>query len=62
MSDTNTSARAAIEAIIARDGLRLSDEELERLVNIYPETQAQLATLRLPGIGETEPAIVYRAS
>ena len=61
MSDTNTSARAAIEAIIARDGLRLSDEEFERLVSFYAETQAQLATLRLPDIGETEPAIVYLA-
>jgi len=51
--------RAHVDAIIARDGLRLAPEEYERLVALYDETQTQLATLRAAEFGHTEPAVIY---
>jgi hypothetical protein len=62
MTDSELSARAAIDAIVARDRLKLlSTEDYERLVSLYPETQAQLEALRAPEFRNSEPAVVYGA-
>jgi hypothetical protein len=55
-------AKAQVDAIIARDRLRLSAEEYERLVAIYAETQTQLDGLRAPEFRDTEPASVFPAA
>jgi hypothetical protein len=57
----DSSARAQVDAIVARDGLRLPPDEYERLVASYDETQTLLAALRAPEFASTEPAIVFPA-
>jgi hypothetical protein len=52
-------ARAAVDAILARDGLRLSPVEYERLIAIYAEVQAQMTELRGPEFAYLEPAVIY---
>ena len=62
MTDSQLSARAAIDAIVARDKLHLPPEEYERLVALYDETRTQLEALRAPEFRESEPAVVYGAA
>jgi hypothetical protein len=62
MTDSSTSARRAVEAIIARDGLHnLAAEDVERLVALYMESAAEMAQLRAPEVATAEPAVTYRA-
>jgi len=61
MSEPTTSARAAVDAIVARDRLHLAPEDYERLVNAYDELQAELALLHPDHIRDIEPAVVYTA-
>ena len=62
MSEPTPSARAAVDAILARDRLQLSAEDYERLVNTYDELQAELVLLRPDNIRDVEPAVVYTAT
>jgi hypothetical protein len=56
------SAREAIDALLGRAALRITDsEEYERLVRNYPYEQELLAQLRLDEVRYAEPAMVYRA-
>lgn len=43
MSDAS---RSVLDAIVARDGLKLPPEEYERLVMLYAESQPELAEMR----------------
>ena len=52
-------ARSAVDAILARDGLRLSPQEYERLIAIYAEIQEQMAELRASEFAYLEPAVIY---
>lgn len=61
MSQPTTSARAAVDAIVARDRLQLTAEDYERLVATYDELQAELVLLRPDDIWKVEPAVVYTA-
>jgi hypothetical protein len=58
MTDSDSSARAAVDAIVARDNLHLATEDYERLVSLYAETEAQLAKMRAPEFRESEPLYV----
>jgi hypothetical protein len=62
MSESTTFARAAVQAIIARDGLRLlGPDDVERLVALYGQVPTELAQLRGPDVAAAEPAVVFRA-
>jgi len=55
-------ARAAVQAIVARDGLeRLAAEDVDRLVSLYAEAQSELAQLRVPEVSAAEPAVIFPA-
>jgi hypothetical protein len=57
-----TDARTAVRSIIERDGLdSLPAEEIERLIELYAETRAEVAQLRAPEVARAEPAVIYRA-
>ena len=58
MTDSESSARAAVDAIVARDRLHLAVEDYERLVELYADTQAQLAKLRAREFSESSPLYV----
>jgi hypothetical protein len=60
MSDLT--ARMAVDAVLARDGLRLDAEEYERLIHIFGELQPDLAQLHAPEFHDLEPAVTYSAS
>jgi hypothetical protein len=62
MSQPTPSARAAVDAIVARDRLQLSAEDYQRLVSMYDELQAELTLLRPDNIRDVEPAVVYTAT
>jgi hypothetical protein len=54
--------RAAVEAIVARDGLQqLTADDVERLIPLYAELQAELAQLRAPEVSAAEPAVIFWA-
>ena len=59
---TEQSARAAIDAILERDGLQLIPEEYERLVGLYADARKQVADLWSPDFLAIEPATIYRAA
>jgi hypothetical protein len=59
MTDSSDGARAAIDAIVARERLHLLPEEYERLVSLYDETRAQLETLWTPEFRDSEPAVIH---
>ncbi len=61
MCQSTTSARAAVDAIVARDHLQLAAEDDQRLVAAYDDLQAELALLRADHIRDVEPAVVYTA-
>ena len=61
MNQPTPDARAAVDAIVARDRLQLSPDDYERLVKSYDELQDELALLRPDGIRDVEPAVVYTA-
>jgi len=62
MTDSSVAARRAVEAIIARDGLQnLAADDVDRLVQLYAESAAEMAQLRAPEVAVAEPAVTYRA-
>jgi hypothetical protein len=55
-------ARAAVEAIVARDGLQqLAPDDLERLIALYADVQPELAALRAADVSAAEPAVIFPA-
>jgi hypothetical protein len=55
-------ARAAVDAIVARDRLHLATDDYERLVTIYQEMQPEMEQLRAPELRNVEPAVIFPAS
>ena len=63
MTDTDVAqANIAVDAVLARAGLRVTPEDYERLVGLYPTLRAQCAALRLPELRDLEPAVIYPAA
>ncbi|MFN8634760.1 MAG: hypothetical protein U0893_12965 [Chloroflexota bacterium] len=62
MSVSESEARAAVEAVIARTGMQVSDEERERLVRLYPLVRERTEALRMVETRYAEPAIIYPAA
>ncbi len=62
MSQEQSSARAAVDAIVSRDRLHLSKEDYERLVNVYLERQAELEPLRAPELRGAQPSVIFLPS
>ena len=54
-------AKIAVDAVLARAGLRVTPEDYERLIGLYPILRAQCAALRLPELRDLEPALIYPA-
>jgi hypothetical protein len=59
MSDTAISDAAAVDAVLAHAGLRVTDDERERLIRLYPTVKSLAAQLCIPEARYAEPAIVY---
>jgi len=62
LNQEQSTARAAVDAIVSRDRLHLTDEDYERLVNVYIDQQAELAPLRAPELRGAEPSVIFHAS
>ena len=56
----SNSARSAVEAILARDGLVVDRSDLERLVELYDEVRVDVDQLYTAEA--TEPAVIYHAA
>ncbi len=54
-------ARDQVDALLALAGVRVEQEEYDRLVRLFPIIQAQLAELRIPEARDAEPAVIYPA-
>jgi len=61
MNVSESEARAAVEAAIVRTGMRVSDEERERLVRLYPLIRSRNEALRMVEARYADPAMVYPA-
>jgi hypothetical protein len=48
-----------LDAILERAGIRLSDEDRERLARTLPFYELQLAALRIPEARYEEPAVIH---
>jgi hypothetical protein len=58
---TDASIRAAVEAIVARERLRLTPDEHEWLVGLYANIQPELEAMRAAEFSAAEPAVVFDA-
>jgi hypothetical protein len=57
-----SAAEQAVAAIIARDGLQLTEQDHARLVTLYEELQPELAELHAPEFAGEEPAVIFDAN
>ena len=62
MSVSPEESTAAVESILARTGLPVSEDEQERLVRFYPIVQDWMAQLRAAEARYADPALVYPAA
>jgi hypothetical protein len=58
---SESTARAQIDAILAREGLTLSTDDYEWLVALYDDMQSDLQVLHSAELRDEEPAVVYEA-
>jgi hypothetical protein len=58
---TESEAKAAVNAILARAGLSVTPEDHARLLALYPALRTQAADLRIPELRDLEPAVIYPA-
>jgi hypothetical protein len=61
MSASESEAAAAVEAVIARTGMVVSEEERERLIRLYPLIKERNEQLRMVEARYADPAMVYPA-
>ena len=59
MSESDSAA--AVDQILARAELRVSEPERARLIRLYPTLLADVRRLRIPEARDAEPAVVFRA-
>jgi hypothetical protein len=52
--------KLAVDAILARTRLPVTPDDYERLLGLYPILQTQCANLRVAGLRNLEPAIIYQ--
>ena len=57
----NPSTAIEVDFVLSRAGLRVSADERERLIRLYPTLVGLAASLRIPEARYTEPAVVYPA-
>jgi len=58
----NNEAATAVEAVLTRTGMPVSDEERERLVRLYPLIKERMEQLRMVEARYAEPAMVFPAA
>jgi hypothetical protein len=54
--------KLAVDAVLARTRLPVTPDDYERLLGLYPILQTQCLNLRLAGLRDLAPAIIYPAS
>jgi hypothetical protein len=59
---TTEELEAAIDAILARTGIPVSEAERERLIRYYPLVRDWMARLRTAEARYAEPALIYPAA
>jgi hypothetical protein len=62
MSVRETDAATAVDVVIARTGMQVSDEERARLIRLYPLTVEISERLQMVEARYEEPAMVYLAA
>lgn len=55
------SAAAAVDGILARAGLPVTDAERHRLARIYPDIRRLIEQVRAVDPGQAEPALIFPA-
>jgi hypothetical protein len=62
MTDMDSAqTRSAVDAVLARAGLRVTPADYERLLGLYPALRGQVAALRIAELPDLEPAVIYPA-
>lgn len=62
MSVSEQDAIAAVDMVIARTGMQVSEEERARLIRLYPFTAELSERLRMVEARYEEPAMIYPAA
>ena len=65
MSDATTTASDAtvqVDAVLARTGMKVTPDERERLIKMYPLIGEWTGALRLAETRYAEPALIYPAT
>ena len=57
MSETTFDPAAYIDLRLARDGVTISDEERQRLIDLVPVAQEWMAKLSIPELRYVEPGL-----
>ena len=55
-------AAAAVDVILARSGVPVSEAERERLIRFYPLVRAWMERLRMVEARDAEPALIHPAA
>lgn len=61
MSTDKSDVATEVDQVLVRAGLKLTAEDRERLVRVYPVIRGLLPQLRLPEARYAEPALIYPA-
>ena len=59
---TVTPAATAVDSILARTGIPVSEAERERLIRFYPLVRDWMEQLRLVEARDAEPVLIYPAA
>ncbi|MFN8524668.1 MAG: hypothetical protein U0821_16345 [Chloroflexota bacterium] len=62
MSDLDRGWPGEVDGITARTGVKLTAEDRERVLRLYPRLRDYAAALRIPEARYAEPAIIYPAA
>ena len=62
MSETTLDVAAQVDLVLARAGLKVTPEERERLIRVYPTITEWTGSVRLPETRYAEPALIYPAT
>ena len=62
MSVPESAAEAAVDTVVTRTGMQVTEEERERLVRLYPLIRERTEALRMVEARYADPAMVYPAA
>ena len=62
MSEPMSDIAVQVDSVLARAGLKVTPEERERLIRVYPTIAEWTSGLRLPETRYAEPAPIYPAT